>query len=278
MKLVTRDILLWVGLATVVVMVVAVVSGGDDAPAEPPAAESAPAAVADGGAPAGGDGGQGGGNFDYWLERAAPADGETDETPDQQDDPADDEAGALGADEAAGEADSQGPIAPADWALPGVIELSDGTVIAGMLWTAGDEPLEVYVEAEKRWRRVPLAAALSITAVVVEERMENVWRWKGTGEDEKVYTGEQYPFRRFEWTVTIADGSEITGVIKGQAIRVAALAGPSNIRILPERTKGEVGQSLDDLIHVQRIIISREAMEAIPPDEPIDPQHGVFVH
>jgi len=172
--------------------------------------------------------------------------------------------------------DDVSPGAPA-WALPGVIELSDGTIIAGMLWTAGDEPLEVYVEAEKRWRRVPLAAALSITAVVVAERMENVWRWRATGDPQKVYTGEQYPFRRFEWTVKLADASEITGTIKGQAIHVVALAGPADSRILSERTKGEVGQELDDLVYARRIIISREAMEAISPDPPSAAAAGAAV-
>ena len=225
-------------------------SGQDDAPAgpAPPATE-----------------GEQGGDLEYWLEQATPA-----EAPD-------DTADGSGADEASGEDDSREVAAPS-WALPGVIELSDGTVLAGMMWAAGDEPLAVYVEAEQRWRRVPLAAALSITAVVVAERMEDVWRWRATGSPERVYTGEQYPFRRLEWTITLADGSEITGVIKGQAIYVSALAGPGGTRVLAERTKGEVGQSLDDLIHVQRIIISRDAMEAVPPDEPIDPQHGASVH
>ena len=174
-------------------------------------------------------------------------------------------------------ADDDALAEPPTWALPGVIELSDGTIIAGMLWTAGDGPLEVYVEAEKRWRRVPLAAALSITAVVVDERMENVWRWRATGDPQKVYTGQQYPFRRFEWTVKLADASEIAGTIKGQAVHVAALVGPSDSRILSERTRGDVGQSLDDLVYARRIIISREAMEGVPPNAPVDAADGAGV-
>ena len=228
-----------------------------------------PAADADLAAPA--DSGQGDDNLDYWLKRARAAESRTkasagsagDEDDEASDQPsADDTADGTGADEASGEDDSREVAAPS-WALPGVIELSAGTIVAGMLWTAGDEPLEVYVEAEKRWRRVPLAAALSITAVVVDERMENVWRWRATGDPQKVYTGEQYPFRRFEWTVKLADASEITGTIKGQAVHVAAAVGPSDSRILSERTKGEVGQALDDLVYARRIIISREAMEGV---------------
>ncbi len=241
--------------------VVAVVIGwGNDDQSSAPDADQIPAATAD-------DDDEGGGDVTHAPETltAAEGDGHDNEAPGAPTD----QPAAPPADAASQVEHRQVPGAPA-WALPGVIELSDGTVIAGMLWTAGDAPLAVYVEAEKRWRRVPLAAALAITAVVVQERMEDVWRWKTAGEDEKIYSGEQYPFRRFEWTLTIADGSEITGVIKGQAIRVAATAGPSDTRILAERTKGEVGQTLAELIYVQRIIISRDAMEAVPADSVID--------
>ena len=255
MKRFRRDILLWAGLAVVIVTGVAVVSGQDDAPAGP--------------APAATEGEQGGENLDYWLERATPADG--------GDDTSDDTADGTGAAEAPGEDDS-GEVAAPSWALPGVMELSDGTVLAGMMWTAGDEPLAVYVEAEKRWRRVPLAAALSITAVVAAERMEDVWRWRATGSPERIYTGEQYPFRRLEWTITLADGGEIRGVIKGQAVYLAGGDGESNGHVLSERTKGDVGQSLDELVHVRRVVISRRAMEAIPADPAIGSEQSPDVH
>ncbi|MFW6061602.1 MAG: hypothetical protein ACOC93_02220, partial [Planctomycetota bacterium] len=73
-------------------------------------------------------------------------------------------------------------------ALPGVIALSNGRVLPGGLYTTRDKPLEVFAAEQKRWRRIPLLAVLSITPVVVEEKMALKWRWKAMGTPERVYT------------------------------------------------------------------------------------------
>ncbi|MCY2930862.1 MAG: hypothetical protein NTV86_15500, partial [Planctomycetota bacterium] len=103
-------------------------------------------------------------------------------------------------------------------ALPGVIELSDGSVTAGWLYTTREKNLEVYQENLKQWRQVPLLTVLSIQAVVKEETMELRWRWKGMGEVEKEYTGAKYPFRRLEWRFKLIDGTTVEGAVKGQPL------------------------------------------------------------
>jgi len=61
----------------------------------------------------------------------------------------------------------------------------------------------------------------------------------------------------------------ITGIVKGQPVWVdrppqagkeAQKAGPF---MLDERSKGEMGQKLADLVYVKRIIVSRKAMEQV---------------
>ncbi len=148
-------------------------------------------------------------------------------------------------------------------AVPGVIELSNGRQIPGYIYTTRYQPLLVYVEAQQRWRRLPLAAVLSIEAIVVEEKMELRWRWKATGEPERVYTGQKYPTRRLQWRFRLIDGTEITGAVKGKPIWVEYRGVKSPPFVLRERSKGQDGQGLDDLIYVNRILISKRAMNKV---------------
>ena len=148
-------------------------------------------------------------------------------------------------------------------ALPGVIELSDGTRLAGWMYGTRDKPWMVWVAEEKRWRRIPPAAVLSITAVVDREEMQLRWRWKATGQPEKVYTGKSYPFRRFRWRFRLADGSEITGVVKGQPIWVEVHTKTQGPFLLQERSKGQDGQTLAEFVYIRKIVVSRRLMEAV---------------
>jgi hypothetical protein len=153
-------------------------------------------------------------------------------------------------------------------ALPGAVELSDGRVLGGWLVTTPGEPWTVWVESEKRWRRIPPAAVLEISANVIAERMERQWRWKAMGEPEKVYTGRSYPFRRFEWTFLLADGSTIRGVVKGQPLWLRRGGQREGPWLLQERSTGEVDQALDEHIYLKRVVVSREAMRQAAPDAP----------
>lgn len=153
-------------------------------------------------------------------------------------------------------------------ALPGVIELSDGSVMPGWLCTTGEKDLEVYQEALKQWQQVPLLAVLSIQAVVKEETMELRWRWKGMGQVEKEYTGAKYPFRRLTWRVRLIDGTTVEGVIRGQPLTLEPVAGgPRRTFVLAEQQKGRDDQTLADLPYLRRAIVSRRLMEAVEADE-----------
>ncbi|MCY2927399.1 MAG: hypothetical protein NT031_18570 [Planctomycetota bacterium] len=152
-------------------------------------------------------------------------------------------------------------------ALPGVIELSDGSLTAGWLHTTRQKSLEVYQEGLKQWQQVPLLAVLSVQAVVKEEKMELRWRWKGMGEVEKEYTGAKYPFRRLAWRVRLIDGTTVEGVIRGQPLSIApADGGPPRTFVLAEQLKGADGQTLADLPYLRRAFVSRRLMEAVAAD------------
>ncbi|MBS3733645.1 MAG: hypothetical protein KGY99_01830 [Phycisphaerae bacterium] len=150
-------------------------------------------------------------------------------------------------------------------AVPGAVELSDGRRLTGWLQTAGAAPFEVFIAREKRWRRIPPAAVWRIEAVVVFEKMALRWRWKGTGEPERVYTGRKYPTRRLQWRFTLADGTTLTGAVKGKPLHLRRGGKRLGPFVLHERMAGRDGQSLGELVYVRRVVISRGAMQATEP-------------
>ncbi|OPX23560.1 MAG: hypothetical protein B1H04_03595 [Planctomycetales bacterium 4484_123] len=171
------------------------------------------------------------------------------------------------------------PLGPADRfrrrdALPGVVVLSDGTVVPGGVYTTRGKNWEVWVEPQKRWRHIPPIVVLGIEAVVVEEGMEKEWRWKEMGSDEKVFTGREKPVRRLRWKFHLIDDSYITGTVKGQPLWVESpLSGKRRGPfILHERSNGKYGQQLHELVYVKKVIISRRAMQEVlktgPPTRP----------
>ena len=151
-------------------------------------------------------------------------------------------------------------------AMPGAIELSNGKQLPGGVYTTTEKPWIVWSEATKSWRRIPFVTLLTITAVVEEEREELRWRWKGMGEPERVYTGQKYPWRRMHWKFRLIDGSVVEGSTKGQPVWVelrGKVAGPF---VLHERMKGQDGQTLDDLVYVKKVVVSRKMMDAVIED------------
>jgi len=184
-------------------------------------------------------------SLDYWLSQAKPvASGPAEGPP----------AGTATAPDAA--------FARED-SLPGVIELSDGRQLPGAIYTTRDKDIELWVEAEKRWRRVPLINLLGLSAEVVEQAMEQEWRWKEMGVPERVYTGKEFPTMRFRWRLQLIDGSRLDGEIKGQPLWVALKDKPFGPFVLHERAKGQTGQKLSDLIYIRRVVISRAMMEKV---------------
>ena len=148
-------------------------------------------------------------------------------------------------------------------ALPGIVILSDGKMLPGGLYTTRDKNWEVWVQSQQRWRHIPPIAVLSIRAVVVEEKADREWRWKEMGSDEKVFTGRTRPTRRLEWTFHLIDGSYLTGSVKGQPLWVESAQKRHGPFVLHERSAGNYGQSLKDLVYVKQVVISRRAMQQV---------------
>jgi len=184
-------------------------------------------------------------NLDYWLEQSTPAT----TSPATQ---------AI-----TSPAGTKGVSATRPDALPGVIEISDGRQLPGWMYTTRGRDLEVWVESEKRWRRVPLLSILSLTAVVIEQEMVQQWRWKEMGQPERVYTGKQFPAMRFLWKVHLIDDSYVVGAIRGQPLWVSLNGQSYGPFVLYDRAKGDLGQELAEIVYIRQAIISRRMLDKL---------------
>ncbi|GAB6165818.1 hypothetical protein JCM19992_18180 [Thermostilla marina] len=157
-----------------------------------------------------------------------------------------------------------------DDAVPGYIELSDGTIYYGKIYMTRDKRLKIYDESLKRQREIPLNRVSTIEARVVKEWMEKEWRFKELALNEKQYTGRSYPAREYVYTITLDDGRKITGPL-AELIYVEAenMRSPGDrgarlepIRvILHKRDKGDFGDDLKSLVYVKQIKLGEEAYE-----------------
>jgi hypothetical protein len=164
------------------------------------------------------------------------------------------------------------PISTRDDAVPGVVELSDGSIHSGLIYLTRDKRLQIYDEQLQRQREVPLQAVRQIDCTVKREWIEKEWKFKETASDEKMYTGRGYPSREYLHTITLKNGRTITGPLSAivyvepqyTSVRPKEHSFPSKPEsfLLHKRNKGEMGQDLKSLVYVKRIKLEKEGRGA----------------
>lgn len=157
-------------------------------------------------------------------------------------------------------------------AVPGYIELSDGSIHAGMIYLTRDKRLQIYDNDLQRQREIPLHVVKKIECTVEREWLEREWRFKESANDEKVYTGRSYPAREYLHTITLNDGRTITGPLSAIVYVQPPQYGPVRPEeyqppvqpeqfLLNKRNKGEMGQTLKSLVYVKQIKLGKDAVE-----------------
>ncbi len=145
--------------------------------------------------------------------------------------------------------------------LPGAITTSDDKTTSGLIYATLGKPMTIYDRAEKRYLEFPLADVSRIDVAVEEEHEEPYWYWKESGSDEKVFTGNTYPWRKYLTTVTFASGKKITGDMAGP-LYIETPSGEKKQFILHKRDKGKEGQKLADLLYVKSVVLSPDSPPA----------------
>jgi hypothetical protein len=148
------------------------------------------------------------------------------------------------------------PISPfdaqaTDGAREGTMLLSDGKKIHGLIAHTQRKPVRIWVAEQGEYTDVPFSSIRSIQAKVVWERDEKEWHFKESGSDVKEYSGKTYPARATDYVVTLDDGTSIAGGVV-EPLYLLTSDGPVTFA-LHKRDKGEVGQSLDQLVYVKRV-------------------------
>jgi hypothetical protein len=156
-------------------------------------------------------------------------------------------------------------------AVPGYVELSDGSIHAGLVYLTRDKRLQVYDQKLQRQREVPLQVVKQIDCKVKKEWMEKEWKFKETTSDEKLYTGRNYPARQYAHTITLEDGRTVEGDLSGIIYVQPQSYDPAKARtyqrqadperfILHKRDKGDIGTELKSLVYVRSVKLGKEAL------------------
>jgi len=144
----------------------------------------------------------------------------------------------------------------------GTIVLSDGNKLHGKIAHTQRKPIRIWVEADKEYKDLQFAAIRMIDAKVVWERIEKEWNFKESGSDVKVYSGKTYPAREMQYEITLNNGKTITG---GVSEPLYLLTPDGSVTyVLHKRDKGELGQSLDELVYVKHVEFGEETSATQP--------------
>ncbi|MGA2798692.1 MAG: hypothetical protein ABSE63_14015 [Thermoguttaceae bacterium] len=157
-------------------------------------------------------------------------------------------------------------------AVPGYIELSDGSIHPGQIYLTRDKRLKIADEQSERQREVPLSAVKQIDCTIKKEWLEKEWKFKELAKDEKMYTGRSYPVREYEHTIRLNDGRSISGglseifyvqPIDDNPVKSGASRREIKVEqfILNKRNKGEIGEDLHSLVYIKSIKLGKEAFE-----------------
>jgi len=132
------------------------------------------------------------------------------------------------------------------------LTLSNGKRVVGRFTTTDGKPIRIWDEAEKEYHDIPFDLIRSMQAKITWERQQPEWHFKASGSDVKEYTGKTYPAHEMQYVVTLVNGQQLTGGIVAPLYQENAEGG-TTLFVLHKRDKGNVGQTLQQLVYVQRV-------------------------
>ena len=145
-------------------------------------------------------------------------------------------------------------------AVPGYVELSDGTIRPGRIYLTRDARLKIFDAKTERQREVPLKAIRRLDGTALREWMEPEWRFKENANDEKVYTGRSYPSREYVHAITLRDGRTLRGPLSALVYVAPETGGEPEKFLLHKRDKGPAGTMLKSLVYVRTIRVGDDAL------------------
>jgi hypothetical protein len=145
-------------------------------------------------------------------------------------------------------------------AVPGYIELSDGTVRVGRIYLTREARLRIFDARTERQRDVPLQAVRRLECTVQREWLEPEWRFKENANDEKIFTARSYPAREYLHTITLSDGRTLAGPLSALMYLAPENGGEPEKYLLHKRDKGPIGTTLPSLVYVRSVRLGDEEL------------------
>jgi len=157
------------------------------------------------------------------------------------------------------------PLAAGEGGRPARVTLSDGRALAAATVEVREDLVLLLAPAGGGPRReIPFIRVRALRQAVAAEGLEDEWRWREGGADEKLATGRKYPWRRYSVELEIDDGTTAQGTLTaGFPLTVEFDAPPTDgigevgrVRetlVVQPKGKGEPGQEPRDLIHVREL-------------------------
>ncbi|MGA2497518.1 MAG: hypothetical protein ABSH20_07240 [Tepidisphaeraceae bacterium] len=143
------------------------------------------------------------------------------------------------------------PAAENPEARQGVVILSNGEKIRASLSTTREKPIRLWDEKDEKYKDIPFDLIKSAEAKILWERDEKEWHFIASGSDLKEFTGKTYPARELQYEVTLINGQKLTGGIVSPIY--ATGSGQTLTFVLNKRQKGDVGQTLKQLVYVKKL-------------------------
>lgn len=130
----------------------------------------------------------------------------------------------------------------------GLVQYSDGTEKTGE--TALAAPIELHVA--KQVHRIEAERVAEIRLKTESEEMAAQWRMPEPGKTRKEILGKPYPVRQFAATVTLTDGSELSGHLYTTVVYLTAEDKTSKV-IIRFKEQGQPGETLTSLVYPVRV-------------------------
>ena len=175
------------------------------------------------------------------------------------------------ADDDSTEGPTQSPITPRTEPVPpdavkGFLVLSSGDRVEGAIHLTRDAVLKFYHAEKKTLLSLRLSELTHIEQEPTVERMEKEWRWLENANDQKVYTGKEYPVRELETVLHTKDGRTLRGELT--ALLFVVNDNGQQRFVLHRRQKGDPGQKLSDLLYVKLVDFRQVAKKTDNKEEP----------
>lgn len=144
--------------------------------------------------------------------------------------------------------------------MPVIVTFSDGSVTAGEARVIGSRPLTLVPIGEDRQRMFQLSDLALLEQTVEKAGMEHPWTFKEAGKPEKVYLDGEYPLVNLRTTVTLINGSVVTGHVISAALSLKSGDGQQKL-FLQRQLKGTRSEKLEDLVYLRTIRLTANAIE-----------------